>query len=171
MKKAVHFGPTPGAFGVPLQDITDQCTFSWDTAPTTIDSGTFPDSFLDKDHTTKLAFTSTYGGSGYQARVAITLPEVCHFLPVMDVGVGAQVGTDDAIRRVRFDSYLASEGALVSGAHGFFLNTGKFSRRMLPYYSREPHYGDRFQFDFYALAAGDYKFEIFSFRLLKMVGL
>jgi len=172
MKKAVHFGPTPGAFGVPLQDITDQCTFSWNTAPTTIDSGTFPDSFLDKDHTTKLAFTSTYGGAGYQAKIFIDLPEACHALLIPDIGAGAQVGTDDSTRKIYFDFCLASEKNPGSGSVNILLaGSGNYSERLIVKNQPLFRYGDKMGILFQSSAAGDFKFEIFSIRILKIVGL
>ena len=159
--------------GIKLKDITAQCTFSWLTAPTGITAGTFPDSFIDGNHETKLEFFGTYGGSGSQARLRGTLPKVCFCMLLADAGVGAQIGGDSSSKReMKVDTSVLSE-RYASNVQVFqtSVSEASFSQRFLVSNFGSPQsYGDRIRLDFYSNTAGDYAFEIYNLRVLEIVG-
>ena len=118
--------------GISLKDITNQCTFSWYAEPTEITGGTFPDSFLDGSHETKLEFYDTHTGAGVVAQLLISLPKACHFIILDDVGVGAQIGDDgDAAREIRADiSILSERNASSWNEYRRTAGDSNFSRRL-----------------------------------------
>jgi len=160
--------------GINFKDITNQCTFSWATEPTEITGGTFPDSFLDGSHETKLEFYDTHTGAGVVAQLLISLPKACHFIILDDIGVGAQIGDDgDAAREVRADiSILSERDASASNRHRLTAVTTNFSKRLRRFYqSFLQDYGDNGKLLFYSNTAGSYAWEIFNIRIIEIVGI
>ena len=159
--------------GVKLKDITAQCTFSWDTAPTSITAGTFPDSFLDKNPETKLEFYSTYSGANTQATLYIDLPKICFFALLGDVGLGAQIGGDgDAVRELYATQGLSAQNIDQWVFWKRSRLTNIFSERLLRYKSGLlVDYGDRSILQWYSNTSGSFAFEIFNIRILEFVGL
>ena len=158
---------------IPIVDITDQCTFSWDTAPTSITAGTFPDSFLDKDPDTKLEFYCHHAGSGAQAKLQIDLPKTCFFFILGDIGLGAQISTYSSAGR----SLYATQGLSTQNINQWIdwkktRASNSFSERLLRYRSGLTNeYGNQVLLQWYSDTAGDYAFEIFNIRVLEFVGL
>ena len=159
--------------GIILKDITKQCTFSWAVAPTSVTAGTFPDSFIDGSHETKLEFYSTYAGSTYQASLDVRLPKACHFMIIDDIGVGAQIGADASSRReVKIDmSFEADRAPFAVGNCWRTKGDTSFSERLSKYYrSFSQEYGDVGRYFFFSNIAGDFAFEIFQIRIIELVG-
>jgi len=157
--------------GIKLRDITRQCTFSWQFAPTQITGGTFPDSFIDGDHETKLEFYETYTGADAQVQWRVALPKLCFFMMAVDIGVGAQRGSwGSADRKVYADIRTAGNAS----AWQEFLRvytSGDFSMRMGQYRNGVPiHYGQHGGLQFWAGTDGEYAFEIFQIRIIEIVG-
>ena len=159
--------------GIKLRDITAQCTFSWQTAPTQITAGTFPDSFIDGSHETKLEFYGTLSAAGIPARLYIDLPKACMVSVVVDAGVGAQIGGgNSATREIFGDMRIASE-ANPNGWNSFLKTPGAtvFSARFLhPFNGKLEGYTDKIGLTCYVNTAGDWAFEIYSIRVLELVG-
>lgn len=165
---------TTNPYGSPkFRDITKQCTFSWKTAPTAITAGTFPDSFIDGNHETKLEFYGTYSGATSQAQLTISLPKICQFMLFDNCGVGAQIGDyNSAYREVKADTGIASERSItVWNSYRKTASASGFSTRMRrPYQGFLQDYGDTCRLIFYSNTAGDYAFEIYSIKILELVG-
>lgn len=159
--------------GPKFRDITKQCTFSWATAPTAITAGIFPDSFTDGNHETKLEFYGTYAGAGLQARMQISSPKPRNIILMADIASGAQIGGDgDMTRSVFFDTSIYAERYPVFSNK--FLETDystSFSIRLRNPYNSVPNgYSDTSRIMFHAAGAGDYAWEIYSIRILEIVG-
>ena len=159
--------------GIELRDITKQCTFSWSTAPTSVTAGTFPDSFIDVSHSTNLEFYCTHSGAGTQAQLQVSLPRTCRFVIFDDCGVGAQIGGyGDARREIYADIAVQAErNASVTNTYRRVAADTVFSQRLRKYSQGIPQdYGDVARLMFYSATAGDYAWEIFSIRIIEIVG-
>ena len=165
---------TTNPFGsLKFRDITKQCTFSWSTDPTDITAGTFPDIFLNKDHSTKLEFYSTFSGSGTQAKLQVELPKTCTFVILSDIGVGAQIGADStATRKVYLDASISSDRLPTAWAEYIrTVATTSMSKRLYQEILTTPSvYGNIARFLFYSNTAGDFAFEIYTINILEIVG-